>query len=1413
MKQGKIFRRLLQSVITPVLFLLGLSSAIAQTEPPPTDCSTIVATCATPSITAIDAVDPVCPEATNYDLQIEFVAGGTNLDGTAFDNHLWVLQLMTKDSCIFETAPFGVATTSGPSFVSAPSTSSLVFNLSPEDLYYVTGGTSCGLTSFPGTFGGLDSVYISVVQRCDGPDPGCSNYSAFEGDAVPPTFNTVVSKSSLASSPLDSTFYGYCSTNNTIYVDGLDNEEEVFNLVWYKDIKAVSQSVNICIEDWDPIAVTENYELELTYNSGTPFTQSVANTWTNPGDSIIIEATEIAGQVCNKITYLLDGDGSMNPLMNTKITAAAVGNNCETVTQVTVDTAALAYNSFKIGWRSNMQTTNHKFKIRLYQGGTCVTSIANPDTARTRPNSDNTYIADFLVESNYANNSYLTKFVLRDTIGGQIYLTDSFTLDLASIGLSLQQCTCFQAFVFQVCDGTNNGSSPTWSTGVNVSTDCVSCDDNIKNGDETGVDCGGSCAPCPEYICEAPSQLYANNIISNQAGLNWASVEDATLYEVQRKLRSSSTWISTNVTSNTLVISNLVIGELYEWRVRSFCGTSFSDWSSTCTFVAGNSTSSSCLSSGVQPTCFDNIQNQGETGVDCGGPCSACQDGVSCITPSGIYADNISGSQARLNWLAVTGVSIYQVRFKLRSATIWSVGNATSTNYTISNLTAGAVYEWQVRSYCGSAYSDWSVACTLVGGVANSTSCVRTGTQPTCSDNIQNQGETGVDCGGPCSPCAEETACEAPLTIYANNILNNKVTLNWSLVSGASSYEIQIRLLSNNSWYTFPGITQTRLELSGIVPGQVYEWKVRTVCSATTTSWSSTCSFVGNAGTGNTCTGVIPEVDTPTCEDNIQNGDETGVDCGGSLCAPCPEVVTCEAPTGLYANGIEINRATLNWLSVDEATIYQLQIKLTTAVSWYTFNTSATNISIRGLGTGAVYEWRVRTYCGTEYSDWSSSCTFVGADANSSSCLNTETVQPTCFDNIQNQGETGIDCGGPCQACETCFDNIQNQNETGVDCGGVCAPCPTPESCEVPSGLYVSSITRSSARLNWTAVSGANTYVVQIKLSAATAWYSFSTGSSYLTIRGLSNGFDYDWRVYTQCDTGSSDWSEACTFIAGVATSGACVSATFPEGEVATCYDNIQNGNETGVDCGGSCTPCSTCYDNIQNGNETGIDCGGSCSPCPTCYDNIQNGDETGVDCGGSCGPCPETTGCSAPDGLYADDIDRNSVRLNWNTIPTSLRYYLRFRQLGSSTWINYNTSISTVGLRGVLLGVTYEWEIRALCNDGTYTDWSKTCTFIGGDASSGSCDTASKTAGSTTQGIQAFPNPASGVLNVDVSYPSEENLVLSIRDLRGLELIRRNLSSGTETLTLDISGLNPGVYLVVVSNSRIRTVQRVVVH
>ena len=50
-------------------------------------------------------------------------------------------------------------------------------------------------------------------------------------------------------------------------------------------------------------------------------------------------------------------------------------------------------------------------------------------------------------------------------------------------------------------------------------------------------------------------------------------------------------------------------------------------------------------------------------------------------------------------------------------------------------------------------------------------------------------------------------------------------------------------------------------------------------------------------------------------------------------------------------------------------------------------------------------------------------------------------MSETCDDDLQNQGETGIDCGGPCSACPSCKDGVQNQGETGIDCGGPCTVC------------------------------------------------------------------------------------------------------------------------------------------------------------------------------------------------------------------------------------------------------------------------------------------------------------------------------------------------------------------------------------
>lgn len=79
---------------------------------------------------------------------------------------------------------------------------------------------------------------------------------------------------------------------------------------------------------------------------------------------------------------------------------------------------------------------------------------------------------------------------------------------------------------------------------------------------------------------------------------------------------------------------------------------------------------------------------------------------------------------------------------------------------------------------------------------------------------------------------------------------------------------------------------------------------------------------------------------------------------------------------------------------------------------------------------------------------------------------------------------------------------------------------------------------------------------------------------------------------------------------------GACVKPS--------CSDGLQNGDETDLDCGGSCPPCA------WRSQCTGArDClsgscdGGRCASAASCANGVQDRHESGVDCGGpDCGPC-----------------------------------------------------------------------------------------------------------------------------------------------------------------------------------------------
>jgi len=230
-----------------------------------------------------------------------------------------------------------------------------------------------------------------------------------------------------------------------------------------------------------------------------------------------------------------------------------------------------------------------------------------------------------------------------------------------------------------------------------------------------------------------------------------------------------------------------------------------------------------------------------------------------------------------------------------------------------------------------------------------------------------------------------------------------------------------------------------------------------------------------------------------------------------------------------------------------------------------------------------------------------------------------------------------VDCGGACDPCATgrrcevvgdcasgicdagfcvdatCDDGDENGEETDTDCGGPdCDACADGEGCLLDGDCE--------------------------SLSCDTGVCVPASCSD-----GTQNGSETD----VDCGGATCD---ACLLgdrcVANVdCASGVCVGGVC---EPPSCEDGLSNGAETDVDCGGPV--CDACF----NGRECVVntDCvSGSCdigntdtcvSPeTPTCADEVSNGSETGVDCGGPiCEPCPLGEPCTVADDCESGICD-----------------------------------------------------------------------------------------------------------------------------------------------------------------------------
>lgn len=184
--------------------------------------------------------------------------------------------------------------------------------------------------------------------------------------------------------------------------------------------------------------------------------------------------------------------------------------------------------------------------------------------------------------------------------------------------------------------------------------------------------------------------------------------------------------------------------------------------------------------------------------------------------------------------------------------------------------------------------------------------------------------------------------------------------------------------------------------------------------------------------------------------------------------------------------------------------------------------------------------------------------------------------------------------------------------------------------------------------------------------------------------------------------------------------------ATRMENYVASSLQNLINNGATvcqGGGGGGGNTP--TCNDGIQNGQETGVDCGGpDCQPCqvdPTCEDGIQNGQETGVDCGGpDCQPCQTGNDCEAPTNVSVNVASASTAIVTFNAAPEATEFIVTYQAQGGNAQ-TVTTTDTYVILDGLTAEANYQVQVQAVCPDGTSAAATAQFTTPAGDG--GNCE------------------------------------------------------------------------------------------
>jgi len=655
--------------------------------------------------------------------------------------------------------------------------------------------------------------------------------------------------------------------------------------------------------------------------------------------------------------------------------------------------------------------------------------------------------------------------------------------------------------------------------------------------------------------------------------------------------------------------------------------------------------------------------------------------------PTGLTASDITSTSAKLSWSG--GGPKYDVVVSGPSGVIKSSSGISQQLLTVTSLSPGTTYDWQVRSKSanGKDSSGWA------------TSSFTTLSVP------------------PSQPPA------APSGLTASQITADGTTLSWSGSTGATSYNVQ---LSEREGFQgaieITGVTGTSTSVTGLLAGTKYYWRVSATNAVGTSGWSASSTF--------TTLSTKPAAPTSLQATNIT---ATSVTLDWSVISGAISHAFEVATDGGFkqkdiVKSGSTNNATVTVTDLLAGTKYYWRVNVTTSggtSDWSTTSSFTTASSKPPAPTGLLS------------SPGSTSAVLTWNQVTGATTYDVEVATKNNFGNsvvesVSSQATTVT--VGNLQPSTQYYWHVRATTSTGTSDYSEAASFETKSAALAPPALiYPDNNARNiptSVVFQWTASTGATSYDVQWatdkKFEAGINHAGGIVGTSHAP-GALSGSTDYYWRVKANGAQGSSNWSGIWSF-STEASSLRKPSLTYPSDKSSNVSTSIRMEWVSVLGATSYDVQWSTDKQFGSNLSEvTGIttpfyDPTGLLSNT-TYYWKVRAKNAQGPgDWSGAWSFTTVASGLGQPSLVSPDDREKEvstSPTLEWTAVSGVTSYTLQYStesKFGDKVVEIKGISSTSHQLVGLLPKQTYYWRVLAVGLNGT-SDWSSSRSFTTGSS------------------------------------------------------------------------------------------------